>query len=91
MQDSNEHTEVLRNIPLIPLRDLVVFPSTLVPFIVGRSSSIQALEKAAETDKMIFSGRPDGRLGRQPDPQGHLLRRGHGQDHPDGQDATTRT
>ena len=54
MQDSNEHTEVLRNIPLIPLRDLVVFPATLVPFIVGRSSSIQALEKAAEKDKMIF-------------------------------------
>ena len=54
MQDSNEHTEVLKNIPLIPLRDLVVFPATLVPFIVGRSSSIQALEKAAEKDKMIF-------------------------------------
>ena len=31
MQESNEHTEVLRNIPLIPLRDLVVFPATLVP------------------------------------------------------------
>ncbi len=54
MQDSNDQTEVLRNIPLIPLRDLVVFPATLVPFIVGRSSSIQALEKAAEKDKMIF-------------------------------------
>jgi ATP-dependent Lon protease len=54
MQDSSEHSEVLRNIPLIPLRDLVVFPGTLVPFIVGRSSSIQALEKAAEKDKMIF-------------------------------------
>ena len=54
MQDSNEHSEILRNIPLIPLRDLVVFPGTLVPFIVGRSSSIQALEKAAEKDKMIF-------------------------------------
>jgi ATP-dependent Lon protease len=54
MQESNEHTEVLKNIPLIPLRDLVVFPATLVPFIVGRSSSIQALEKAAEKDKMIF-------------------------------------
>jgi ATP-dependent Lon protease len=54
MQDSSEHTEVLKNIPLIPLRDLVVFPATLVPFIVGRSSSIQALEKAGEKDKMIF-------------------------------------
>jgi ATP-dependent Lon protease len=54
MQDSMEHSEVLRNIPLIPLRDLVVFPATLVPFIVGRSSSVQALEKAAEKDKLIF-------------------------------------
>ena len=47
-------SEVLKNIPLIPLRDLVVFPSTLVPFIIGRSSSIQALEKATEKDKMIL-------------------------------------
>jgi ATP-dependent Lon protease len=54
MQDSNDQTEVLRNIPLIPLRDMVVFPATLVPFIVGRSSSILALEKAVEKDKMIF-------------------------------------
>lgn len=54
MQDSEEQSEVIRNIPLIPLRDLVVFPATLVPFIVGRPSSIQALEKAAEKDKMIF-------------------------------------
>jgi len=49
-----ESNEVIRNIPLIPLRDLVVFPATLVPFIVGRPSSIQALEKASEGDKMIF-------------------------------------
>lgn len=46
--------EVIRNIPLIPLRDLVIFPSTLVPFIIGRPSSIQALDKAMEKDKMIF-------------------------------------
>ncbi len=50
----NGNAEMIRNIPLIPLRDLVIFPSTLVPFIIGRSSSIQALEKANEKDKMIF-------------------------------------
>lgn len=50
----NGNSEIIRNIPLIPLRDLVIFPSTLVPFIIGRSSSIQALEKANEKDKMIF-------------------------------------
>ncbi len=54
MQDPLEQAEVIRNIPLIPLRDLVVFPATLVPFIVGRASSVQALEKAQEKDKLIF-------------------------------------
>ena len=52
--ESNDRTEDIQNIPLIPLRDLVVFPSTLVPFIIGRSSSVQALKSAAEKDKMIF-------------------------------------
>ncbi len=54
MPESNEPTEIIRNVPLIPLRELVIFPSTLVPFIIGRSSSIQALEKADEGDKLIF-------------------------------------
>ncbi|MCJ7611915.1 MAG: LON peptidase substrate-binding domain-containing protein [Candidatus Aminicenantes bacterium] len=54
MAEPSEPTEIIRNVPLIPLRELVIFPSTLVPFIIGRSSSIQALEKADETDKLIF-------------------------------------
>jgi len=52
--ETNSSTEMIRNIPLIPLRDLVIFPSTLVPFIIGRPSSIQALDKAVEKDKLIF-------------------------------------
>jgi len=54
MTEANEPTEIIRNVPLIPLRELVIFPSTLVPFIIGRPSSIQALEKADESDKLIF-------------------------------------
>jgi ATP-dependent Lon protease len=54
MEHSGEQAEILKNIPLIPLRELVVFPATLVPFIIGRASSIQALEKASETDKLII-------------------------------------
>lgn len=50
----SEVKEKIEKIPLIPLRDLVVFPSTLVPFIIGRPSSIKALERAASQDKMIF-------------------------------------
>ena len=51
---SQSKSELIKNLPLIPLRDLVVFPSTLVPFIIGRSSSIQALERASGQDKQIF-------------------------------------
>jgi len=54
MENSGEHYEILKNVPLIPLRDLVVFPSTLVPFIIGRTSSIQALEKAAGANNLIM-------------------------------------
>jgi len=54
MQDINDKSEIIKNVPLIPLRDLVVFPSTLVPFIIGRHSSVKALEMANEKDKMIF-------------------------------------
>lgn len=52
--EKKDINETVKNIPMIPLRDLVVFPSTLVPFIIGRSSSIKALEKASSEDKLIF-------------------------------------
>jgi len=54
MEQSGDPFEVLKNVPLIPLRDLVIFPSTLVPFIIGRTSSIQALDRASETEKLVF-------------------------------------
>jgi len=54
MEDARSQSEAIKNISLIPLRDIVVFPSTLVPFIIGRPSSIQALEMATEKDKMLF-------------------------------------
>jgi ATP-dependent Lon protease len=54
MAESSENAELVKNVPLIPLRDLIVFPATLVPFIVGRPSSIKALEKAYEKDKVVF-------------------------------------
>jgi len=54
MDQSGAQNEILKNVPLIPLRDLVVFPSTLVPFIIGRTSSVQALSRASETDKIII-------------------------------------
>ncbi len=40
--------------PLLPLRDIVVFPYMVAPLFVGRKQSIGALELAAEEDKLIF-------------------------------------
>ena len=40
--------------PLLPLRDIVVFPSMVVPLFVGRDKSVNALDKAMATDKKIF-------------------------------------
>lgn len=40
--------------PLLPLRDIVVFPSMVVPLFVGRDKSVNALEKATGSDKKIF-------------------------------------
>ncbi len=40
--------------PLLPLRDIVVFPGMVVPLFVGRDKSVAALEAAMETSKDIF-------------------------------------
>ena len=39
--------------PLLPLRDIVIFPSVVVPLFVGRKKSIRALEEVMKTDKSI--------------------------------------
>src|SRR3989441_2161955 len=46
--------EKVEMLPLVPLRDVVVFPYTMIPFVVGRKSSLVAVEKALAGDKRIF-------------------------------------
>jgi ATP-dependent Lon protease len=41
-------------IPLLPLRDIVIFPFMVTPLFVARDKSIQALEEATKNDKVIF-------------------------------------
>jgi ATP-dependent Lon protease len=42
------------SLPLVPLRDIVVFPHTMVPFVVGRKPSLLAVERALAADKRLF-------------------------------------
>ena len=46
--------ETVHEYPLLPLRDVVVFPHMVVPLFVGREKSIQALEAAMEGSKEIL-------------------------------------
>jgi len=43
-----------RRLPMMPIRDVVIFPHMMTPFIVGRESSVRALEEALATEKKIF-------------------------------------
>ena len=49
-----EQNDRRTQIPLLPLRDILVFPSTVVPLFVGREKSIQALEQAMAGTKEIL-------------------------------------
>ena len=42
------------NYPVLPLRDIVVFPNMIVPLFVGRNKSIKALETAEKEQKEIL-------------------------------------
>ena len=46
--------EVYETLPIVPLRDVVVFPHMMMPFVIGRPSSTRALDHALMKDKRIF-------------------------------------
>ncbi len=43
-----------RRLPMMPIRDVVIYPHMMTPFVVGRQSSVRALEEALASDKKIF-------------------------------------
>src|SRR5213596_1900858 len=49
-KEKYEHTKLA----MVPIRDVVIFPFMMVPFVIGRESSVQALESALRGDKRIF-------------------------------------
>ena len=49
-----DRMDVIETLPMVPLRDLVIFPHAMIPFVVGRPSSIKALEYGLVKGKKIF-------------------------------------
>ncbi len=54
MHDAPAPAPVLIELPVLPLRDVVVFPHMVVPLFVGREKSVQALDQAILADKQIL-------------------------------------
>src|SRR5450631_45135 len=53
MVTSKDKTDTKR-LPMMPIRDVVIFPFMMTPFVVGRDSSVRALEEALAGEKKIF-------------------------------------
>ena len=49
-----EHAEAIQEVPVLPLRDVVVYPHMVIPLFVGRDMSIRALDSAMTSDKQIL-------------------------------------
>ena len=47
-------TETMNNVPILPLRDVVVYPHMVIPLFVGREKSIHALDSAMDAGKQIL-------------------------------------
>ena len=45
---------LVQSYPVLPLRDIVVFPHMIVPLFVGREKSVRALEEVMQDDKQIL-------------------------------------
>lgn len=54
MNTDNELPEVLKSLPMLPVRDIVVFPYMILPLYVGREASIKAVEDALAGNRLIF-------------------------------------
>ena len=60
----------MTNLPLLPLRDIVVFPDMIVPLFVGREKSVKAIEevmKSQSSDKQVLLVTQKRSSYRQPD------------------------
>ncbi|MBI4595829.1 MAG: LON peptidase substrate-binding domain-containing protein, partial [Candidatus Tectomicrobia bacterium] len=52
-QEKNESIQIPDHLPLLPVRDLVVFPYMVVPLFVGRKSSVSALNQALSENRLM--------------------------------------
>ncbi|MDP1759102.1 MAG: LON peptidase substrate-binding domain-containing protein, partial [Thermodesulfovibrionales bacterium] len=53
-EEKEKEIEIPQSLPVLPIRDIVVFPYMILPLFVGREMSIKAIEHSFSTNKMIM-------------------------------------
>src|SRR3990172_2501255 len=53
-EKDDKEVQIPDNIPVLPVRDIVVFPYMIIPLFVGRDLSIKAIEHALSSNRMIL-------------------------------------
>lgn len=51
---NEENIDIPEILPIIPLRDVVIFPHMIYPLLIGREFTVNALDEAMETDKLVL-------------------------------------
>ncbi|HND85730.1 MAG TPA: LON peptidase substrate-binding domain-containing protein, partial [Pseudobdellovibrionaceae bacterium] len=54
MSFDEKTVEIPQTLPMLPVRDIVVFPYMIIPLIVGRESSIRSVEESLSKNRLIF-------------------------------------
>jgi ATP-dependent Lon protease len=54
IERDGEVFEIRDKIPLLPLRDVVIYPYMTIPLLVGRAASVNAIEAAVQKDRVLF-------------------------------------
>ena len=54
MFDKPKEKSEFISMPMVPIRDVVLFPHMMIPFVIGRNSSVKALKIALAEDSQIF-------------------------------------
>lgn len=54
MNFDNQNAEIPQTLPMLPVRDIVVFPYMIIPLFVGRENSIRSVEEALTKNRLIF-------------------------------------
>ena len=53
-ETKQEELDIPATMPMLPIRDVVVFPYMILPLFVGREASIKAVDEALAKDRIIF-------------------------------------